>query len=218
MAPARPARAARQAGDGQQGARQRNAGEGGSARIEAGGAGRHAEHGARLHQRDQQGHDNGDDEADMQPGAGHQLGQHDVALDRHRLRPAEGQRALHRAFNHHRHEQQDDEVQEQRGDHLVDAEAQTQQHRTEQQQRTDDHARGHDDGDRQNRRQSGDGVVAEPGGGQRAGVELALGADVPQPGAEGDGRRKTDQHQRRCRVRVSEIDRREPKAPRTISP
>jgi hypothetical protein len=70
-----------------------------------------------------------------------QFGKLQFILQRDALRPAHRGRVLHRTVDHHRHEQQDNEVEEQRGDDLVDAEPRAQQRGNEQQQRAGEHRR-----------------------------------------------------------------------------
>ena len=93
--------------------------------------------------------------------------------------------SLKRAFQHHLDEEQDDEVEEERRDHLVDAEPHLEEGRPEHQQAaasaaaTRTSARG--------RRAAPHRAGPDRDGGERAGVELALGADVVEPRPEGDG-------------------------------
>ena len=80
-----------------------------------------------------------DDEAVVQALAGDDARQLRLGDDLRRLRPAEPGRVLQHAFEQHGDEEQHDEVEEQRGHHLVDAEAGLEERRAEQQQRAGGH-------------------------------------------------------------------------------
>ena len=113
------------------------------------------------------------------------------------MRPAEGERVLEHALDHHRDEEQGDEIEEQRRHHLVDAEAEAEHQRAEQQQRAGNGAAEHQRRDEQRGGQMQTVLRAERGGGERANEELALGADIPEARAEGDGGGEAGQDQRR---------------------
>ena len=112
-----------------------------------------------------------------------------------RLRPAKAHRILEHAFQQHRDEQQHDEVEQQRGHHLVDAEAGLEDRRAKQQQSAGKHRRQHDDGDEDHRGQR-QRAGAEYDCNDATDIKLRLSADVPQLGAEGDRDGKTGEDQR----------------------
>ena len=80
-------------------------------------------------------------EAPVQAEAGDDARQPRLGDQRRRLRPAERQRVLERALEQHRDEEQHDEVEEQRRHHLVDAEADLEERRAEEQQRAGERPR-----------------------------------------------------------------------------
>ena len=114
------------------------------------------------------------------------------------LRPAQRHRVLHRPFEQHADEQQHDEVEQQRGHDLVDAEPQLaasagpsmQQRAGQRRRRPASAGTAAAAAVRPRREPDGDG-------GERARIELALGADVPEPRPERDRRREPGQDQRR---------------------
>ena len=132
----------------------------------------------------------------MEAGACHQLRQLGLGQHRRRLRPAHAHRVLERALQHHLDEQQHDEVEEQRRDHLVDAEADLEERGHQQQHRTGG-GTAHEHGRQGERCRQGDDAAAQDDGGQRPGIELALAADVPELGPEGDGGGKAGEDQGR---------------------
>jgi hypothetical protein len=148
---------------------------------------------------------------------GDELAQFEVGLQRHALRPAHGGRVFHRAVEQRRHAEQHDEVDQQRGHHLVDTPSLFfMQRRAEQQQRAGHGGGQHHQREQHPRRQleARAAVHAAHGdGGQRAGVELALGADVEQPRLEGDRGGQAGEDQRVARVSVSLHANTEPKPP-----
>ena len=114
-----------------------------------------------------------------------------------RLRPAQPHRVLERPVQQQADEQHDDEVEQQRRHHLVDAEAVLQQRRAQQASARRRCAPA----------SSRIGISSGAGSGNKpvpsttvddgADIELALAADVPQLGAEGDGGGKAGEDQRR---------------------
>ena len=138
--------------------------------------------------------------------------------DRRRLRPAAAHRVLQRPFEHHLHEQQHDEIEQQRRHHLVDAEL----------ARAAASARASAARRRARRRAApaGPGRTTAPSmapaadrdGGERARIELALAADVVEPRAERDrGGKAGEDQRRRARQRLGEANS-EPAAPCAIRP
>ena len=121
-------------------------------------------------------------------------------LQRHALRPTHRGRILHRPVEHHRHEQQHDEIEQQRRDHLVHTQPDAQQRGDQQQQCPGNHRRDHHRGIQQR------GMRIEPGPAMQstdhdrskcAGIELALGPDVEEARAKSDRNGETGQDQRR---------------------
>ena len=166
-------------------------------RIVADGAHLVAEHGLLHDHPDDDRRNQRNDEAVVQPLALDDARQLRLGDDLWRLRPAEAHRVLQRPFEQHRDEEQHDEVEEQRGDDLVDAEAGLQHGRAKQKKRTRGHGGDHDDRNEQEggQRQS---AGAEHDGHHAADIELRLGADVPELCAEGDGDGEAGEDQRRC--------------------
>ena len=121
----------------------------------------------------------------MQPHPFDERRQHPGIRDRLRLRPASAHRILEWAFQHHLDEEQHDKVQEQRRDHLVDAEPHLQERRAEHKEGTGERRRREDQRDEHRRRRL-DRARADRDGGERACVELSLGADVVKPRPERD--------------------------------
>ena len=150
----------------------------------------------------------------MQPHALEQRRQRAFGQDRRGLRPAAAHRVLQRAFEHHLHEQQHDEVQQQRGDDLVDAEPRAQQRRDEHQHGARERAGRHDQRNEQTGRRL-DRACADRDGRERAGIELALGADIVELGAECDrGGQAGEDQRRRARQRLGEGEQRTRRAVR----
>ena len=131
----------------------------------------------------------------MQPGPGDERCEDSLVDDRRRLGPAHGQRILPRPEKQVVGKEQDDEVQQQSGHHLVDAELQLQDHRQQKQQAAGQRPRQKEQWDHQKGGQRNE-AGAEVGGGQGPGIELALAADVPELGAEGHRGCETGEDQR----------------------
>ncbi len=159
---------------------------------------------------DQDGRDQRDDEAGMDAGAGDQARQGGVGQDRCRLRPAQAHRILHRPFQQHADDQQGDEVEQQRGHHLVDAEPELEQGRPQHEQRAGGGAGGEDQRDQNEGRQV-DRARAQGHGGDRTHIELALGADVPQRARNATATARPVRIKGVARVRVSLSANQEPK-------
>ena len=139
-------------------------------------------------------------QAGVGAGALDQLAQLQVAVQRHRLRPAHGHGILHGTVQHHGDEQQHDEVAQQRGHHFVHAQPRLEQRRNQQQQRAGQRGGQHHSGEQHGHGQVEAGAVVQAAHGhgrQRAQVQLALGADVVEARAEGHRAGQAGQHQRR---------------------
>ena len=112
------------------------------------------------------------------------------------LRPAQAHRVAHRPFEQQADDQQGDEIEQQRGHHLVHAQPQLEPSRSQHEQ-----CPGQGAGDQYQRNQqraaAGDRTRAQGHGGDRTHIELALGADVPEPGPERHRHRQPGQDQRR---------------------
>ena len=107
--------------------------------IVADGAHLIAEGRAAVDDPDDEGGGDGDDETEMQALALHELRQLRLGDDLLRLRPAEAHRILQRTFEQQADEQDDDEIEQQRGHHLIDAETGLEKGRDRKDQRAAQH-------------------------------------------------------------------------------
>jgi hypothetical protein len=109
---------------------------------------------------------------------------------------------LHRPVQHGRHAQQHDEIEQQRGDDFVDAQPAFSSAGPSS-SRAPASAAARNISGKSTAVGSGEAFAAmQPADGhrgQRAGIELALGADVEQAGLEGDGGRQAGEDQRAWR-------------------
>jgi hypothetical protein len=113
------------------------------------------------------------------------------------LGPAHPHRVLHRPLEEVAHEQQHDEVEQERGDDLVHAQPHLEERRPEEEEPPRQHRRQRRE--RQDERAS-ERAGAEDDGDDRARVELRLGPDVPELRAEGDGHGEAGEDERRRAV------------------
>ena len=172
----------------------RDAAMGGGARVGAGGADPKAERGPGDQQPDPDRGKAREQHAEMQPGGAHQRRELRFHADVGRVRIA-AERILPGAVEQRHHGIEDDEIEHQRGDHLVHLEADP-QHRRHRRRRGPGKRAGEDHGRDQG--PAGQALAgADEGCGHGAGEQLAFGADVPEPGAKGDRDREPGEHQRR---------------------
>ena len=118
-------------------------------------------------------------QAGVGAGALDQLAQLQVAVQRHRLRPAHGHGILHGTVQHHGDEQQHDEVAQQRGHHFVHAQPRLEQRRNQQQQRAGQRGGQHHSGEQHGHGQVEAGAV----------VQAARPRPPARPGTAGPRRR-----------------------------
>ena len=162
--------------------------------VLAGDADLEAERGAGDEEPDEPGRDEGGEHAEMQARAFDQLGEAGRILDRRRDRIA-AERVLPRPFDQRHDGEIDDRVEEQRAHHVVDLEVDAEQRRD---QRDQPAGRRAGERHREHGERAGHRVGADEGSGDGARHQLALGADVPEFCAEGDGDGQAREDHGRC--------------------
>ena len=124
-------------------------------------------------------------------------GQSRLLHQRCRFRPSHPHRIFERTFQQIADEEEHDEIQKQGCDDFVNAEAGFKENRPQQHQRAHEHG-----GYRRHRQDKGrpDGTGAKKHGDDCAGIELSLGADIPEFRTKRDSDGKARENQRCCAV------------------